>query len=147
MDFQSYLQSSAEVAETETAILDQLRKKTDLTPIEIRAAKSAFQTLIENCIGKSKRILKHYNCPIVPKSGRDAVIFLYETGLIDDETYRTLSSAIGFRNAMIHDYMNFSEEVLVDLLKNESYRELYRFLIWKPNLSSVQQKRIETYLL
>lgn len=147
MDFQSYLQSSAEVAETETAILDQLRKKTDLTPIEIRAAKSAFQTLIENYIGKSKRILKHYNCPIVPKSGRDAVIFLYETGLIDDETYRTLSSAIGFRNAMIHDYMNFSEEVLVDLLKNESYRELYRFLIWKPNLSSVQQKRIETYLL
>ncbi len=147
MDFQSYLQSSAEVAETETAILDQLRKKTDLTPIEIRAAKSAFQTLIENCIGKSKRILKHYNCPIVPKSGRDAVIFLYETGVIDDETYRTLSSAIGFRNAMSHDYMNFSEEVLVDLLKNESYRELYRFLIWKPNLSSVQQKRIETYLL
>ena len=147
MNFQSYLQSSVEVAETEAAILDQLRRKEDLSPIEIRAAKSSMQTLIENCIGKAKRILKHYNCPIVPKSGRDAILFLYETGAIGDEEYRDLSAAVGFRNAMIHDNMNFSEEVLIDLLKSGKYRTLYNFLVWKPELSKVVLHRIATYTL
>ena len=147
MDFQSYLQSSVEVAETETAILDQLREKEDLSPIEIRAAKSSFQTLIENCIGKAKRMLKHYDCPIVPKSGRDAVLFLYETGAIDDDLYKELSAAVGFRNAMIHDYMNFSEEVLINLLNEGRYRILRDFLVWEPKLSDVVRKRIETFIL
>ena len=147
MDFQSYLRSSVEVAETETAILDELREKDDLSPIEIRAAKRSMQTIIENCIGKAKRILKNYNCPIVPKSGRDAIFFLYETGAIDDEKYKDLTAAVGFRNAMIHDYMNFSEEVLIDLLKSGKYRNLYNFLVWKPELSEVVRHRIETYTL
>ncbi|WP_353661252.1 HepT-like ribonuclease domain-containing protein [Hydrogenimonas sp. SS33] len=147
MGFQSYLESSRQVAETEKKILDQLAEKEVLTPIEIRAAKSSFQTLIENCIGKAKRILKHYNCPTVPRTGRDAVIFLYEMGLIDEELYRQLYGAIGFRNAMIHDYLNFKESVLLELLHQKSYLRLYDFLLWEPRFTDIQRKRIENYLL
>ena len=147
MDFQTYLQSSKKIAESEKAVLDQLAKKQAMNPIEIRAAKSALQTLIENAIGKCKRILKHYDCPIVPKSGRDAASFLYETGILNDEMYQELSAAIGFRNAMIHDYMNFNEDILIDLVRSRRYDHLVDFLIWEPNVTRVQRKRIETFSL
>jgi uncharacterized protein YutE (UPF0331/DUF86 family) len=47
-----------------------------------------------------------FNCPIVPQKGSDAFEFMYEMGLIEDEQFSTMKSAIGLRNAMIHDYMN-----------------------------------------
>ena len=116
-----------------------------MNKIEIRAAKSSLQTLIENCIGKAKRVLKHYGCQVVPVRSRDAIFFLYEIGLIDEEMFESLNLSIGFRNSMIHDYMEFDEKVLMEILKNRSYMDLYEFLIQTPNYNDTLLNRIKNF--
>ncbi|WP_456432900.1 DUF86 domain-containing protein [Nitratifractor sp.] len=147
MDFHDYLRSCKEIAEREGRLLGELAEATELTLLQRRAARSSLQILIENSIGKSRRILKHYNCPIVPKSGRDAVNFLYECGLLEDPLYRELTAAIGFRNAMIHDYMNFSEKVLEAMLRTRRWQRLVEYLLWEPKPTATQIHRIEHFLL
>jgi len=72
MKFQEYLQKTKEIACVEKEVLDQLRKvgeQKSLDLIQIRAAKSSLQVLIENAIGKAKRLLKFYQCPMVFHKG------------------------------------------------------------------------------
>ncbi len=57
MKFQDYLDKTIEIANEEKMILDELSEKDTLNKIEFRAAKSSLQTLIENSIGKAKKIL------------------------------------------------------------------------------------------
>ena len=85
------------------------------------------------------------NCPIIPQRSKDALNFLYEVGALEDEEYQALSSAIGFRNSMIHDYMKFNKNVLFTILREQKYNEIYDFLIKEPAYSSVVIKRIENY--
>ena len=149
MQFEAYLQSTIKTAETEKELLDtlsdRLRSGKDFDKIELRAARASLQILIENSIGKARRILKHYNCPLVPSRGRDAFTILYDSGALDDELYRNLMQAVGFRNAMIHDYMNFDEEVLLQIVKHQRYQLIYRFLLEEPDYNRVQRSRIENY--
>jgi len=147
MHFGAYLQESKRIAIEEKEILELLAAKEELSPIELRAAKNSLQVLIENAIGKAKRILKHYNCPVVPQRSRDAISFLYEVGAIDDEMYRSLHSAIGFRNSMIHEYMRFDEAVLYKILEAKRYLDLYDFLVDPVEYNAVVIKRIENFIL
>ncbi len=145
MKFQDYLTKTIKIAKIEKDILDRLSKKKELNDIEIRAAKNSLQVLIENSIGRAKKILKYYYCPMVPKSGRDAFIFMYEIGLISDETYSSLLSAIGFRNALIHDYMNFDDNILLNLLIEKKYKTIYDFLVSDIDYPDALIKRIENF--
>ncbi len=147
MKFQEYLQNTVRLANEEKEILDELASKDKLDKIEIRAAKNSLQTMIENAIGKAKKILKHYNCPMVPTRSKDAFIFMYEIGLIDDERFNSLSMAVGFRNSMIHDYMEFNENVLYSILKDRKYDEVYDFLIETPDYNDKLVKRIENFVI
>ncbi len=145
MKFQDYLDKTIEIANEEKEILDMLSSKQTLDKIEFRAAKSSLQTLIENSIGKAKKILKYYDCPIVPTRGRDAIFFMYDMGLIEEERLQALNGAIGFRNSMIHDYMKFDKEILINIVQEHKYIEIYNFLIEKPNYSENMKKRISTF--
>ena len=149
MSFETYLHSSIKTAEAEKEVLDilsfQLQDEADLGKIELRAARASLQILIENSIGKARRILKHYNCPLVPSRGRDAFTIMYDAGLIGDEMYQNLMQAVGFRNAMIHDYMNFDEAVLLKIVAEQKYLEIYTFLLEKPEYSHVQRSRVENF--
>ena len=145
MNFQEYLEESKKIANEEREILDILASKDILSPIEIRACKNSLQVIIENMIGKSKKILKYYNCPIIPQRARDALSFLYDVGAITDEVYRSLSGAIGFRNSMIHDYMKFNIDILYKILKDRSYMDVYAFLIEEVDYNAVIRSRIENY--
>ncbi len=147
MTFQEYLDRSREISLNEKEILDEMSIKEIWSKIEIRAVKNSMQVLIENSIGKAKRILKHFNCPIVPQKGSDAFEFMYEMGLIEDEIFSTMKSAIGLRNAMIHDYMNFNDEILKNVVHSKSYMDIMKFLDENPSYSSVQLKRIENFFL
>jgi len=139
------LHQSQQIANEEKKILDFLSEKDSLNPIEIRASKSSLQVLIENMIGKCKKILKEFNCPIIPQRGRDGLFILYEVGAIDTETYSNLVGAIGFRNSMIHDYMQFREDILIDIVKSKKYIDIYNFVVSKPQYSSVVLQRIENF--
>ncbi len=145
MKFQDYLAKTIEIAEEEKLILDELSYIKVLNKIEFRAAKSSLQTLIENSIGKAKKILKHYDCPITPTRSKDAIVFMYEMGLIDDDRFQALNSAIGFRNSMIHDYMKFDKEVLIEIVKEQRYMDIYDFLLEVPTYNETMKKRIETF--
>ena len=147
MKFQDYLHKTIDIAKIEKDILDRLSTQNELSDIEIRAAKNSLQVLIENSIGKAKKILKHYYCPMTPKSGRDAFSFMYEIGLIDDETYKSLLSAVGFRNALIHDYMNFNDDILFRLLRERGYKAIFDFLVSDVNYPDVLIKKIENFEL
>ncbi len=142
MKFQDYLKKSKTIAIKEKKVLEKLEKFDD---IEIRAAKSSIQVLIENFIGKCKKILKFYECPIVPKSSSDAIFILYEVGLFEEEEYRDFIRMIGFRNTMIHDYMDFNEDILMQIVKEKRYDKVYNFLVKDLKLSQTIQKRIENF--
>ena len=145
MNFTDYLIKTKQIAKEEKEILDYLSKKNNLNPIEIRASKSSLQVLIENMIGKSKKILKEFDCPIIPQRGRDAIFILYEVGAITHEQYREFMGAIGFRNSMIHDYMDFKVEILLNILREKRYISIYEFLIEEPKYKESVQKRIENF--
>ncbi len=145
MNFTKYLTRTKQIAKEEKEILDYLSKKGNLSPIEIRASKSSLQVLIENMIGKSKKILKEFDCPIIPQRGRDAIFILYEVGVITHEQYREFMGAIGFRNSMIHDYMDFKVEILFNILKEKRYINIYEFLIEEPKYKESVSKRIENF--
>ena len=103
--------------------------------------------IIENATSKLKRILKHYNCPIIPQRSKDALNFLYDVGAIDDELYKSLNGAIGFRNSMIHDYRKFNEKILYKILQTRAYLDIYNFLIDEANYKEVIIQRIENFSL
>ncbi len=151
MSFAAYLISTIKTAESERDVLDtlrdQIRSNGKLSKIELRAARASLQILIENSIGKARRILKHYDCPLVPSRGRDAFSILYEVGVIGDKHYRDLMHAVGFRNAMIHDYMNFDEAILIKIVEEQKYMSIYQFLLQQPEYSVVQLARIENFIL
>jgi len=144
MTFDEYLARSRAIAEEETEILDTIRSY-PLDRITTRAAKNSLQVLIENSIGKAKKILQHYDCTIIPHESRDAVQILADCGAIDEEMRAALLSAIGFRNVMIHDYMNFNPEILKRILETRNYEALYRFLIDECRYSETIRKRIANY--
>lgn len=145
MKFSDYLMKTKQIAKEEKEILDQLSSYEILSKIEIRAAKNSLQVLIENLIGKSKRILKNYDCPIIPQRSKDAITILYEVGALDDELYSSLSNAIGFRNSMIHDYMKFDDTILFKILKEKTYLDIYTFLMDEVLYKDIIIKRIENY--
>jgi len=147
MTFQEYLDRTKIIADDEQKVLDMMSVKEDWNSIEIRAVKNSMQVLVENSIGKAKRILKNFNCPIVPQKGSDAFEFMYEMGLIDDEMFSTMKSAIGLRNAMVHDYMNFNDDILKNVVTEKKYLDLVSFLKSELEYSSVQLKRIENFFL
>lgn len=147
MTFQEYLEKTKQVAEEEAEILDEMSRKTIWSKVEIRAVKNSMQVIIENAIGKAKRTLKYFNCPVIAQKGSDAFSFMYEIGLIDDDTYATMRSAIGLRNAMIHDYMNFNDKILMQVVKTKKYKGVTSFLMSDTNYSEVQLKRIENFFL
>lgn len=147
MGFTDYLEATTKRANEEKAVIESLVSKTRLSSIEIRAVKNALQVLIENSIGKAKKILKEYNCPLTPQRSKDAVVILHEVGAISDEIYRALSAAIGFRNVLIHDYMEFDDTMVYKILKQKSYLDIYHFLIEEPHYKDVIIRRIENYIL
>ena len=147
MTFQEYLAKTKDIANEEVEILDEMSDKEKWTKIEIRAVKNSMQVLVENSVGKAKRILKYFNCPIVPQKGSDAFEFMYDMGLIEDDVYSTMKSAIGLRNAMIHDYMNFNNEILKNVVSRKKYNNIKDFLISDIKYSSTQLKRIENFFL
>ncbi|MBI5186577.1 MAG: DUF86 domain-containing protein [Nitrospinae bacterium] len=138
-----------EIAGEEKKVLDELSdaclNKGSLDPIQLRAAKNSLQVLIENAIGKGKQILKHYNCPVVPIRGRDVFNFMHEMGLISRETYTALIKAVGLRNAMIHDYMDFDNEILARVLKEKAYSAIHEFLTEEPSYNDTLKRRIENF--
>ncbi|MFW6308292.1 MAG: type VII toxin-antitoxin system HepT family RNase toxin [Campylobacterales bacterium] len=150
MNFQKYLETTKASTNTERGLLDSLVMKfkdgsADL--IDERAAERSLQILSENLIGKLKKILQHYNSPVVPDSGYDAVEILRNIGAISDEDSSFFRKILGFRNALVHDYMNFDREIVKKIILNGDYRKLCDFLVDEVEYPEVIRRRIENITL
>ena len=149
MKLEQYLERTQAIAHEEQAVLNQIRAEllqaNKLNPISFRAAKSSMQVLVENTIGKLKQVLLAHGCPIVPTRASDAAAICKAVGYISHERSEIFQRAIGFRNTLIHDYMNFKEAALMTVLRDGLYLELFQFLTEPVQLSDVIKNRMATY--
>jgi len=71
----------------------------------------SLQIIIENSIGKAKHVLK-IKQEKIPVSAYDVFQVLEQTGIINSEDEKQWKKVIGFRNTVVHEYMNVSEEIV-----------------------------------
>jgi uncharacterized protein YutE (UPF0331/DUF86 family) len=149
MKFDAYLAKTKHNAEEEGAVLatlsSLLQSQSDLSAIEFRAAKASLQLLIENAIGKARQLLRHLKCPVTPVTAHDAFRIMRDVGMLDDDDYSALVRAVGFRNAMIHDYMNFDSQVLLRLVRTHEYQRVIDFLTRDASYPELVLRRVERY--
>jgi uncharacterized protein YutE (UPF0331/DUF86 family) len=48
----------------------------------------------------------------------DIPLLLFEAGYIDDELKEKWTRMIGFRNVLVHDYLDIDREIVYDILQN-----------------------------
>lgn len=127
-----YQQETARIAHEQTRLLDGARDTLlaggMLTPLEQNGVLHAIQILVENAIGKAKRLLKAANEP-VPVSAYDAFEGLARRGVLAAEDLRAWQPIVGLRNRIVHDYMNIDMAKVLDLVRSGQYRRVTEFLL------------------
>ncbi len=106
--------------------LDQLANiERSLSQFESLAAERLLQVLIEACIGISKHWVKHQGLGIASDANR-AFILLDQSG---QWTNKELDwrKIIGLRNALVHDYLNIDQHVILDVVNKRRYKALAEF--------------------
>ncbi|NLJ78587.1 MAG: DUF86 domain-containing protein [Tissierellia bacterium] len=53
-----------------------------------------------------------------PTSNREIFIILHENGIIDKDLRMNLCNMAGFRNVLVHDYIDLDREAVYDIVKN-----------------------------
>lgn len=64
-----------------------------------------------------------------PESNREIFIILFENKIIDNDLKANLCNMAGFRNILVHDYIDLDREIVYDILKNnlkdmENFRDI-----------------------
>lgn len=132
MRLELYQAETAYIANEQTALLDEAREAMLtgrlLSRLEQNGILHAFQVLTENSIGKAKHLLKAAGEP-VPVSAYDAFAALVRRGVVPQADLSSWNSIIGLRNRIVHDYMNIDLDRVLELVRNEQYRFVSRFLL------------------
>lgn len=87
----------------------------------------ALQVLIENAIGKAKHLLK-VKQKVIPVSAYDVFKLLQQINLISDVEKKQWDKTIGFRNTVVHEYMNVSEDIVFAIVRKQEYQFILDFL-------------------
>ncbi|SDK73786.1 Uncharacterized conserved protein YutE, UPF0331/DUF86 family [Franzmannia pantelleriensis] len=95
-----------------------------LSPLVYRAAERNLQLLTEACIGIAKQTLKAQGV-VAPSDARQAFAKLRSMGL--DATEAEWPKIIGLRNALVHDYLNLDERIVLDIIREQRYQLLLDF--------------------
>ena len=70
-----------------------------------------------------------------PNSNREIFEILFENKIIDSDLKKSLSNMAGFRNILVHDYINLDREIVYDILNNnlkdmEDFRNIAIEYVW-----------------
>ncbi|MFZ5483258.1 MAG: type VII toxin-antitoxin system HepT family RNase toxin [Pseudomonadota bacterium] len=126
-----YQRETARIAQEQTALLDEARRKLRLglrlSPLEQAGVLHAMQVLIENAIGKAKKMLKTANAP-VPVSAYEAFSDLVRLGLIDAMKLDQWNRIVGIRNRIVHDYINLDINLVNGIVQEGGYQFIADFL-------------------
>ena len=122
----AYSSSMQEHIQQLVSQLDQLASiERSLNQFESLASERLLQVLIEACIGIAKHWVKHQGLGIASDANR-AFVLLEQSG---QWTSKELDwrKIIGMRNALVHDYLNIDQQVILDVVNNGRYKVLADF--------------------
>lgn len=127
-----YQSETANIAREQSAALDAARailsEGRPLSALERNGILHALQVLVENAIGKAKRMLRSVDEP-VPESAHDAFAALARVGLLAPDELPAWNAVIGMRNRIVHDYMNIDMDIVLELVRNGRERFVASFLL------------------
>lgn len=110
-----------------------LEKYKDISPATLKAdyEKSAiveryFQLVIEASIGIAELIISDQNFPVAETS-REAIQILGKKGVINNQFSEQFCGVAGFRNVLVHDYLDIDYEKVANYLKN-NLADFHRFI-------------------
>lgn len=107
-----------QVAAIEDLVENNSRQRIISDPWLQKGIKYSLQTAIEAMIDISYHVAaKKYNYP--PKDARDALRLLRENNVISPAEYATYTAMIGFRNRLVHGYLEVSPERLYNIISKQ----------------------------
>ncbi len=112
-------------------ILDEARDRLNIaetfSEMEKQGIIHSLQVIIENSIRKAKHLLK-IKAQDVPVSAYDVFQVLEQEKIINSEEQKQWKKIIGFRNTVVHEYMNVSEKIVFYLVSEQKYKFILDFL-------------------
>lgn len=84
-------------------------------PIWLRGIKYTFVTAIEACVDVAQHICATEGWG-PPADNGDAVRLLGEHGVCTPELARSIRRAVGFRNVLVHDYIQVDDDIVIGRL-------------------------------
>jgi len=110
------------------SILDDYRKRGQLlSETDQLAVQRALQILVESVIGMSRYVADAVLDVRVGKS-REGLDELRRAQLLDPQTHARLMKIVGFRNVLVHDYLNIEDDVVQALVDKGEYAFLLTVL-------------------
>lgn len=79
------------------------------------AVKYLFVTTIETCIDIAQHLCSTEHLG-VPRDNGDAIRRLGDAGIIEGDTASGLVAAVGFRNVLVHEYVDVDDAIVIDRL-------------------------------
>ena len=93
-------------------------------PIWLRGVKYTFVTAIEACVDVAQHICATEGWG-PPADNGDAVRLLGERGILTPELAVSMRKAVGFRNVLVHDYIEVDDSIVVGRLKSLDDLEVF----------------------
>ncbi|MFP5487325.1 MAG: type VII toxin-antitoxin system HepT family RNase toxin [Acidimicrobiia bacterium] len=87
--------------------------------------KYLFVTAIEGCIDVAQHIVSSEGLG-APDTNADAIRRLGEHGVVGDDLAASLACAVGFRNVLVHGYVDVDDDVVLDSF--DDVADLHRFV-------------------
>lgn len=98
-----------------------------LSSLEYRAGERLLQLLIESGIGVAKHWLRSIDLS-TPADAYQCFSKLAQEQLITETQLSNWKKMIGLRNLLVHDYLNIDPEVITNILKNQYYLDVQKFI-------------------
>lgn len=103
--------------------LGALARRQEASPAErqeetwLLAVKYLFITTIEACIDIAQHLCSTESLG-TPTDNGDAIRRIGQAGVIDSSTAQAIVSAVGFRNVLVHEYVDVDDQIVIDRLQH-----------------------------
>jgi len=102
-------------------ILDGLHDgREEFSETDALAIQRALQILVESVIGMARYVAEVAFGIRVSKS-RESLDELHRAGVLDRETHARLMKIVGFRNALVHNYLNVDDAIVEAIVRKREY--------------------------
>ena len=104
-------------------VLDNYAIQSDYIFNDYLAMERALQILVESFIGFSRYSLQMCFDQKSSKSV-EALGHLYHNGVFTKNEYETYKKIVGFRNVLVHDYLNLDSAITAQIVRKKEYQKI-----------------------